>query len=869
MANANRFAYRTLTDLVEDLHRRGLDLPVCDDLSILAKPLKFGARTIPNRLVVQPMEGCDADAQGRPSELMLRRYRRYAAGGAGLIWFEACAVVPQGRANPRQLWLHEGSADAMAQMVRQTRLAAAELGHKPVLVLQLTHSGRYSRPIAAPAPIIAHHSKPLDPRHNLPADYPLITDEQLDELQDAFVAAAILAAQAGFDAVDIKSCHRYLLSELLASFTRQGRYGGDYDGRTRMLRETTRKVRAALAGKAEVTCRLNAFDALPYPYGWGVSRDDPMTPDLDEPRKLVAQLAADGMDMVNITVANPYYNPHVNRPADWMIANWPDAPEHPLAGVARIADVTRRLQQQAPQTPLVLSGMSWLRQHMPAFAAGMLNRGWAQLVGLGRGALAYPDFARDLLQNGSLDPRKVCVACSSCTQIMRDGGEAGCVVRDREIYGPIYRQGRLRDAQRLREMAAVCRRCADAPCSAACPAGVDVPGFLGALADGDERGAYAILRRSNPLPEVCGAVCPAEQQCQGGCIQAVLTGQSVPIAAVQRGLSYRAIAQGWAGVIIPAVASGKRVAIVGAGPAALSAAARLLELGHAVAIFDRASHPGGKLADAIPAARLDKVRMKAEVRALLGHVPADRLQWHLGKSLGQDVTLDELTRGFDAVMLAPGLSPRGLSATRQPTPGVVDAEEFLAQGSGKDAPACGPRVAVVGGGNTATDAAVAAIARGAVDVYVLYRRSYAQMPAWPAERQAMLEAGAHLMLLCQPLEYVHREGKLVGVRVCRMELQAASGSQRRSPRAVSGSEFLLPVDMVVEAVGQQIDPQLAAACAGVQLTDDGLIRVNQWHTTRSGVFAAGDAVNGGTTVAQAVAEGMHAAEAVHKWLANS
>ena len=264
MTQPQRFSYHNLDELKEDISRRGLDLPSSDDFSILATPVRFGRLEVPNRLAVQPMEGCDGKGDGAPSDLTVRRYQRFAAGGAGLIWWEACAVVPEARANPHQLWLHEATAEAFERMLCSARAAAGEtMGHNPICVLQLTHSGRYSRPAGKPAPIIAQNWPVPDPHGKLPPDYPLIRDEELETLQDAFVRSAVLAAQVGFDAVDIKSCHRYLISELLASFTRENsRYGGDYGNRTRMLRETAEKVRRAVGDQIEVTCRPNIYDGI-------------------------------------------------------------------------------------------------------------------------------------------------------------------------------------------------------------------------------------------------------------------------------------------------------------------------------------------------------------------------------------------------------------------------------------------------------------------------------------------------------------------------------------------------------------------------------------------------------------------------------
>ena len=875
MAETRRFAYNSLDELTEDLARRQIDLPVSDDISVLAAPIAFGRLTVPNRMAAQPMEGCDSLPNGAPSDLTVRKYRRFAAGGSGLLWWEACAICPEARANPRQIMLTEETAAAFEAMVDAARAAADEaMGHRPVCVLQLTHSGRYSRPVDGATPIIAHHSAILDPRHNLPPDYPLITDEQLDALQDAFAAAAVLASQVGFDAVDIKSCHRYLLSELLASFTRENsRYGGSYANRTRMIRETVRKVRQAVGESIELTSRINCYDAIAYPYGWGVDRDDACLPDLAEPIALMGELQDEGFGGVNVTVGNPYFNPHVNRPADWMISDWPDPPEDPLAGVERIIHVARDIQQAHPALTVVGSGYSWLRQYFPHFAAGVINAGWAGIAGLGRGALAYPNFARDIIQNGEMNRHSVCVACSSCTQIMRDHGRSGCVVRDNDVYGPIFREGRAGDPARLRKMASSCRRCPDAMCVTRCPASVDIPGFLGALADGDEREAYRILTCANILPEICGTVCPVEVQCQSACIQNYIGDGALPIAEIQRRLSHRAVSAGWAALEVPHDCTGRHVAIVGAGPGGLSAAAELLRRGHRVTVFDRGRRMGGKLGSVIPAQRLTPSQAESEIRAVFAKVPADRATWRLGRAMGPKMTLDDLLgEGFDAVVLAFGLGNSASLAGRDLPEGVIDANSFLQQMNANIDHACGPRVVVVGGGNSAVDAAVCAKRRGARDVFLLYRRSYREMPAWPRERDSALHAGVHLLLLCQPVEYLADEsGRLRAVRVVRTELGPPQADGRRRAEAIAGSGFELAADLVVEAVGEQALAGIAGVLGGVTLTDRGLIETagDTLATSRAGVWAAGDAVNGGTTVVQAIGQGRRAAEEIDTYLAGN
>jgi NADPH-dependent glutamate synthase beta subunit-like oxidoreductase/2,4-dienoyl-CoA reductase-like NADH-dependent reductase (Old Yellow Enzyme family) len=873
MSEQHRFDYPDLDALLAHAEKLGVQLPTSDNLSRLGEPVPFGRLRMPNRFAVQPMEGCDCSSEGAPSELTIRKYERFAAGGVGMIWWEACAVVPKGRANPRQLWLHEGSADAFAVMVHHTRRAAAEQADtKPLLVLQLTHSGRYSRPINRPAPIIAHHNPILDPRHNLPADFPLITDAELESLQDAYVEAAKLAAQVGFDAVDIKSCHRYLLSELLACHTRENsRFGGSFENRTRMLRETTEKVIDAVGDRIEVSTRLNCYDAIEHPYGFAVDPDDVNRPDLAEPIELIGQLLGAGMPGVNVSIGNPYFNPHVNRPADWSIINWPDFPEHPLVGVGRIIDVARQIQQAHPDATIVGSGYSWLRHFLPKIAAGLVEQGAVSVIGVGRGALAYPDFVKDILNNGAMSPLKVCMTCSSCTQIMRDGGTSGCVIRDPEVYEPIYKQGRHRDPERLREMAEACRQCADPTCVSACPAGINIPEFLHAAAGGDFHEAYRVLRRSNLLPEICGAVCPVEVQCQGNCIRQYLSDEgAVQIAEIQRWVSRMAIDQGWAQLDTSAEPTGREVAVIGAGPAGMSAAARLLELGHQVTVIERAGRPGGKVHSVIPHTRMPTEEAELELHAIFDPVGTDRLRWRFHTALGPDYDLhDILNEGHDAVLLAFGLgNTTGLADEAGRPERVIDALGFLNHMNRNSDHRVGGRIAVIGGGNTAVDAATMAARRGATDVYLIYRRSYSEMPAWPGERDEALHAGVHLLPFVQPLDFtVDGAGRATGLNLRRTELGEPDGDGRRRPVEQPDSDFEMAFDLIIEAMGESVPQAVRDVLHGIELDRGGRVSVGpDFATSVPGVYAAGDLVNGGATVVRAISEGCKAAEAMHAYI---
>ena len=432
-AEFRRFGYRTADEFMADLERLSPEIPFSGDMAPLARELAVGGKIVPNRLAVHPMEGADGKDDGSPDELTFRRYRRFASGGAGLLWFEATAVVPEGRANPRQLWLHRENADSYRKLLDESLAAAASAGaRRPCTVLQLTHSGRQSRPGQAPAPIIACVNPFLD-RH--PGR--VITDDELERLRDQYVEAAVLAADAGFDAVDVKACHGYLLGELLSAHQRPGKYGGSFENRVRFLLETVEAVHAKLGNRIAVACRFGVWDSIPD--GWGISRDEYRQADFSEPMALAQLLRDREVRILDVTCGNPYYNPHVNRPFD---QGFYTPPEHPMLGAAKLLAAAKAIQAAVPDVAVIGTGLTWYRQFGANIAAAAVRDGWFSLAGFGRQFFAYPDFPWDILEKGGLDPAKCCIACGNCTVIMRDGGRAGCLVRDREVYAPIYKEGR-------------------------------------------------------------------------------------------------------------------------------------------------------------------------------------------------------------------------------------------------------------------------------------------------------------------------------------------------------------------------------------------------------------------------------------------
>lgn len=459
---ARFFKYKSVAEMEAENARLGTDLRFSDDLAPLFAPLAVGPRTAGNRWCIHPMEGCDGEPDGRPGELTFRRYVRFGDGGAKVIWGEACAVTDDGRMNPRQIWLHEGTRDAFANMVADCRAAhrAANGDDSDLLFgIQLTHSGRYSYR----RPLIATHDPLLVGRYKVSADTPLLTDDDLKRLVDGYVAAAKLAVAVGFDFLDVKQCHRYLLSELLGARNRPGAYGGSFENRTRLAREIFQAVKAAVPANVVLATRMNGFDGVPFrkaadgdgepePFaapvvnGWGLNPADPLTPDLTEPIRWVQDMRALGVSLVNIALGNPYAQPHFGRPFEYPPPDGYESPEHPLVGVDRHFKIAGAIQAANPGLAVVGTGYSYLQEFLPQAGAANVRDGRISLVGVGRASLAQPDWVRQLRDHGKLDRKRVCRTFSYCTALMRAKDHplgqypTGCPPFDKEAYGDVWKE---------------------------------------------------------------------------------------------------------------------------------------------------------------------------------------------------------------------------------------------------------------------------------------------------------------------------------------------------------------------------------------------------------------------------------------------
>ncbi len=471
--------HQSVADFRRHLADLGLDLP-CDDTiltagtSPLAAPIEVDGFRIANRWCIHPMEGWDGTPDGRPSEDTVRRWQRFGQSGAKLIWGgEAVAVRHDGRANPNQLLLNRATAGDIGAL--RTTLVEAHrqrCGDTDGLVvgLQLTHSGRFCRPNDKRAlePRIAYHHPVLDRKFHVAADHPVLTDEQIGEYIADYIEAAALAAELGYDFVDLKHCHGYLGHELLSAFDRPGPYGGSFANRTRYLRELVAGIRARVPG-LRIGVRLSAFDSVPYrpdperpgpggklgpgipenyadalPYpGFGCDRQNPLTIDLTETHQFLALLDELGIHLVNLTAGSPYYNPHLQRPAIYPPSDAYQPPEDPLVGCVRQIQAVRELRAAFPQHCLVGTAYTYLQEFLPHVAQAVVRAGWVDSVGIGRMVLSCPELPIDTLTRGTVDKKLLCRTFSDCTTAPRNGLRSGCYPLDEHYKRSADRQALL------------------------------------------------------------------------------------------------------------------------------------------------------------------------------------------------------------------------------------------------------------------------------------------------------------------------------------------------------------------------------------------------------------------------------------------
>jgi glutamate synthase (NADPH/NADH) small chain len=418
-----------------------------------------------------------------------------------------------------------------------------------------------------------------------------------------------------------------------------------------------------------------------------------------------------------------------------------------------------------------------------------------------------------------------------------------------------------------------CLQCKKPKCVKGCPVNVSIPDFIDAIVKGDLEKAYNIITTSNNLPAICGRVCPQEQQCEKQCILTT-RGESVAIGRLER-----FVADSFLDSDIKAdqevKAKGKRVAVVGSGPAGLTAAGDLAKLGYDVTIFEAFHEPGGVLVYGIPEFRLPKDLVKKEIDKLkrLG------VKFQMNTIIGKTLTIDDLFQdGFKAVFIGSGAGlPRFMGIDGENLNGVYSANEYLTRVNlmkAYDFPnshtpvKLGEKIAVVGGGNVAMDAARSALRLGAREVHIIYRRSMEELPARSEEVHHAREEGVIFDVLTNPKEIIGEDGWVKGLKCVKMELGEMDASGRKRPREIEGSEFIMDFDLVIMAIGTSPNPLIKASTPELETNDRGGILVDQetYATSMDRVYAGGDAVTGSATVIMAMGAGKRAAQAIDKRL---
>ena len=467
-------SYKTADAFRERVRELDLDIPCDEDVEGASGPLGESfewatGRRAANRFAIHPMEGWDGTREGAPSDLTLRRWRRFGRSGAALIWGgEAFAVRADGRANPNQLFLRDGG-----ETVRDLKALRAEVleGRDEIGVardigpigLQLTHSGRWSRPSGPPAPRPVTRDELLDSRSG--ADVPLMTDDDLGAIKDRYVLAARAAHRAGFDFVDVKACHGYLLHELLGAHGRPGPYGGaPFENRTRLFAEIVRAIRTEIPD-LEIGVRVSLHDVVPHQpsdthddrrgiaaadrwnHGFGVDHDAPDNFTTDEPFAFLDLVRSLGIRMVNVTLGSPYYNPHLQRPAAYPPSDGYQPFADPLVFVADHLRATREAKAAFPDLVFVGTGYTYLMDMLPRVAQAEVRRRGVDSVGLGRMVLSYPELPRDVLEGRTFQRKLVCRTFSDCTTAPRNGMVSGCYPLD-ELYKQRPERERLEAVKR-------------------------------------------------------------------------------------------------------------------------------------------------------------------------------------------------------------------------------------------------------------------------------------------------------------------------------------------------------------------------------------------------------------------------------------
>jgi len=780
----------------------------------LFSPLRIKKCALHNRIMATAAVTRLATEDGHLTDAMKERYKRMAQGGVGAMVVEAAVVLPS-KSSFNLRVSDDPFISELKEFVDGIRMANPDvkIGLQLIHFLKLARSGWRQK---------VEDLKP----------------EEIEVIPEQFGSGARRAKVAGFDFVEIHMAHFTTLASFLSLVNkRKDRYGGDFEGRVKLSTEVVLATRSAVGHDFPVGVRINGEEFI----------KEGNT--LLQSTRIARRLAHLGVDYISVSAGERFEDaepPPPNFPpfAGTGYSGYRMSPRwwHPDGTQVYLAEAVRAAVREAGyDLSIVTAG----KIRTPELAEEILEEGKADIIGMARALLADPDWPIKA-KEGRADEIVKCAACGYCSEAD-------------ERYEPVTCIGWPKGA-----LNAPSPWLLIPPCKAACPAGLDIRTYIGFIAQGHYGKALRVIEEKIPLPGTVGRVCPhpCEVKCNRGHLETSLAINALKRFVADAIASRREKKNGTP----PAGIKGEGVAIIGAGPAGLSAAFNLIKIGYRTTIFEALPIPGGMLTVGIPEYRLprDVVRMEIE------NIQECGVEIRLNSPIGKDgLAIDNLwQQGYKAIFVATGAHQSiELGIPGEEMEGVYHGIDLLKDVNLGKKIILGKKAAIVGGGNVAIDAARVALRCGAKEVFIIYRRLEEEMPAYREEVEAAKAEGIEIFGLTSPARIIGRDGKVAKVECVRTELGETDESGRRRPVPVRGSEFMIDADTVVSAIGEIPDLSfLDTEKLGMMGNRTIAIHPRTMMTNIDRIFAGGDVVSGPATVIEAIAAGRKAALSIHKYL---
>ena len=777
-------------------------------------PLTIRGCTLPNRIMSTAAVTRLAGEDGRVTDTITERYKRMAQGGLGAMVVEAAVVLPS-RSSFNLRVSDDQFAPELKQFVEEIRIVNPDVK----IGLQLIHFLKLSR------------SGWRQKVENLKR-------QDIQAIPGQFASGAERAKAAGFDFVECHMAHFTTLASFLSlGNKRKDQYGGDFEGRVKLPTEVVLATRNAVGNDYPIGVRMN---------GEEFTKEGNT---LLQSTRIAKRLAQKGVDYISVSAGERFEDaepPPPNFPpfagtgysGSRMSPRWwnPDGVQVYLA-----EGVRKAVREAGYDVPVVTAG----KIRTPKLAEEILEHGKADIIGMARALLADPDWPTKA-REGRADEIVKCAACGYCNESDERYETVTCIQWPKEALN------------------APSPWLLVPPCKAACPVGLDIRGYIELISQGHYEEALSLIEEKVPLPAIVGRVCP--HPCEAKCNRGELD-EPIAINALKRFIADTVTARRGRRVVTPAPRTrAERVAVIGSGPAGLTAALNLVKLGYGVIIFEALPVPGGMLSVGIPEYRLPKHEVQVEIE----DIQKCGVEIRLNSPIGKDgLTIDTLwQQGYKAIFVATGAHKSlEMGVPGEDMKAVFHGITLLKDANLGKPVKLGEKVVIIGGGNVAIDAARTALRLGSKDVRIVYRRSKDEMPAYREEVEAAEAEGANIQYLAAPVRVVGKDGKVTGLECIRTELGGPDASGRKRPVPVKGSEFVIKADAVISAVGEVPDTFFLDT-KKFDVAPEGTIKVKPQssETNVDGVFAGGDVVSGPATVIEAIAVARKAAVAIDIYL---